>query len=109
MELSSVQAAVDVERSDVARVVPVVCSNNFWTTARAWLTVLMASVMEVTAVAMEAFSVVVQVTVDDTQEISADRVTTTVASGKEVTIEITAKKRCMSKVNEYRLLVRLEQ
>ena len=50
----------------------------------------MAEVMEVTAVAMEAFSTVVQVTVDATEEISADRVTITVASGKEATMEITA-------------------
>ena len=50
----------------------------------------MAEVMEVTAVAMEACSSVVQVTVDDTEEISADRVTIAVASGKEATMEITA-------------------
>ena len=50
----------------------------------------MAEVMEVTAVAMEAFSSVVQVTVDDTEEISADRVAITVASGNEATMEITA-------------------
>ena len=53
---------------------------------------LMVTVIELTAVVKEAFSTVVQVTVDDTKEISADRVTTTAASGKEVTMEITAKK-----------------
>ena len=50
----------------------------------------MATVIEFTAVISAAFSAVLQVTEDDTVEISADRVTTTVASGKEVTMEITA-------------------
>ena len=52
----------------------------------------MATVMELKAVVIEAFSVVLQVTEDDTLEISSDRVTTTLASGKEVTMDITANK-----------------
>ena len=80
---------VDVVRSVGACVVPVVCSSSFWTTERAWSTVLMAEVIEVTAEDIWVFSVVVQVTVEDTVLISADSVTTTPASGKLVTIEIT--------------------
>ena len=49
----------------------------------------MTTVMELTAVVIWAFSAVLQVT-PDTEEISADKVTTTVASGKAATIEITA-------------------
>ena len=52
----------------------------------------MATVIELTAVVIEAFSSVLQVTEDDTVEISSDRVTTTLASGKEVTMEITVNK-----------------
>ena len=55
----------------------------------------MATVIELTAVVIEAFSAVLQVTEDDTVEISSDRVTTTLASGKEVTMEITANKICI--------------
>ena len=80
---------VDVVRSVGACVVPVVCSSSFWTTERAWSTVLMAEVIEVTAEDIWVFSVVVQVTVEDTVLISADSVTTTPASGKLVTMEIT--------------------
>ena len=42
----------------------------------------MATVIELTAVVSAAFSAELQVTEDDTEEISADRVTTIVASGK---------------------------
>ena len=51
----------------------------------------MTTVMELTAVVIWAFSAVLQVT-PETEEISADRVTTTVASGKAATMEITTKK-----------------
>ena len=89
VEADDAVVAGDVVRSDVAWVVPVVCSNSFWTTTRAWVTVLMAVVIVVTTVVIEFFSEVVQVTVEDTEVISAERVSTIVASGKEVTMDIT--------------------
>jgi hypothetical protein len=101
-EAEAVVAAVDVVRADGASVVPVVCCNSFWTPVKAWSTKLMAEVIEVTAVAMEAFSSVVQVTVDDTEEISTDRVAITVASGKEVTMEINVVDLVMTEMQEIR-------
>ena len=89
VEADDAVVAGDVVRSAVAWVVPVVCSNSFWTTTRAWVTVLMAVVIVVTTVVIEFFSAVVQVTVEDTEVISAERVSTIVASGKEVTMDIT--------------------
>ena len=49
----------------------------------------MAVVIETTAVVIELFSASVQVTDDETEEISIARVSTTVPSGKLVAMEIT--------------------
>ena len=85
-ELSEVDPIV---RSDIAWVVPVVCSISSWTTVRAWLVISMVVVIETTALVIELFSASVQVTDDETEEISVARVSTTVPSGKLVAMEIT--------------------
>lgn len=100
VEADDAVVAGDVVRSDVAWVVPVVCSNSFWTTTRAWVTVLMAVVIVVTTVVIEFFSAVVQVTVEDTEVISAERVSTIVASGKEVTMDIKVVALVMTELQE---------
>jgi len=100
VEADDAVVAGDVVRSDVASVVPVVCCNSFWTTTRAWVTVLMAVVIVVTTVVMEFFSAVVQVTVEDTEVISAERVSTIVASGKEVTMDIKVVALVMTELQE---------
>ena len=64
-------------------------SISSWTTVRAWLVISMAVVIETTAVVIELFSVSVQVTEDETEEISVAKVSTTVPSGKLVAMEIT--------------------
>ena len=88
-EESEPPAPDPIVRSDNAWVVPVVCSISSWTTVRAWLVISMAVVIETTAVVIELFSASVQVTDDETEEISVARVSTTMPSGKLVAMEIT--------------------
>ena len=49
----------------------------------------MVLVIEITAMVIELFSALVQVTDDETEEMSVAKVSTTVASGKLVAMEIT--------------------